>query len=785
MNLILAFRSLFKKNQSNLIKIISLGLGLSAGLILITKSLFEVSYDDFYPDSKNIYLVQTRYKMGENPEMKHPATSGAIAPGIKDEVPQVLAATRCTYLQPDAVLITESRSRIVGTILLADSCFFDIVPRPMLAGNAKEALSRPMYALISSELAEKMGHDVVGHTLQIDNYPGRELTIGGVFDALPLNCSFKYDVIVSLTSIGRFMWDGTNNWFSNERYISYVKLASGVNPDDLAPAIRQMQEKYQDIITLESQHGLKLSYDLTPITMYHSSDAEVKRQVKLLNMIAFALIFTAMFNYVLIVISAHVRRAKEMAVYKSYGAGRRHISQRIYMEVLVHLIAALIVASLTILLFRPTVEELLGVPVPSLITVQSGAVLLMITAVIFAVTGLIPARLFSSIPVAAAFRSFKQSRRSWMLALLFVQLAAATFLICFLLVIGLQYRLMVNDNPGYVYEDTAYCSVHGTSDTERQTALDLLSRLPDVQAVATSHALAFQSASGNNVRLPGKSEELFNFSDRYGIDHQYIDLMEISVIEGMGFEKGVSTERDMMVSKLFAERLSDLNDWNDGIVGKDLMITEHGPCRVVGVYDDLRIGFIGAEDTRPTAMFYSPTPARTINIRFHQLSGEGIQKVTEALQSALPDKDIVVVPYKVSILKGYSEQRLFRNSVLVGSMIALLLSLVGLLAYLRSEINRRSAEIAIRKVNGATISNVLTLLSKNVVYLALPALVMGAAIARYVSGEMMKSFSTKIDLSFLLFVFCCLLVLTITLSILIAGSWKVAVQNPVHSLKSE
>ncbi|MCL2739125.1 MAG: ABC transporter permease, partial [Bacteroidales bacterium] len=339
--------------------------------------------------------------------------------------------------------------------------------------------------------------------------------------------------------------------------------------------------------------------------------------------------------------------------------------------------------------------------------------------------------------------------------------------------------------PGYSYEQTAYCLVSGTTANERETAIAQLSRLPDVQAVATANRLLFASPPGNNVRLLDDEREQFNMADLYGIDEHYLALMEISIVEGTGFEKGVSTQQDMIVSQSFAKRIAEMADWSDGVVGKHLMVSEHGLCRVVGVYNDIRIGLIVGEDKRPSAMFYAPAPERNILIRFHRMSGEGLQKAIDALQSAMPNKDIVVTPYKDSVLKGYGELRLFRNSVMVGSLIALVLSLIGLLAYLRSEINRRSAEIALRKVNGATVSNVLTLFAKAVLYLAIPALIAGAAIAAYVSGELMQSFSEKIDTGVLLFAACSLIVLTITLSILTAGCWRIAVQNPVHSLKSE
>jgi putative ABC transport system permease protein len=138
MNFLLALRSLFKQKQSNLIKIISLGLGLAAGLTLITNALFELSYDSFYPDSENIYMVQQRFKIGDQAEQTHPSVSGAVAPTMEYELPEILASARFTSLGPrDAVFFNETKNRFVGTFILADSCLFDIVPRPMLAGNAK------------------------------------------------------------------------------------------------------------------------------------------------------------------------------------------------------------------------------------------------------------------------------------------------------------------------------------------------------------------------------------------------------------------------------------------------------------------------------------------------------------------------------------------------------------------------------------------------------------------------------------------------------------------------
>ncbi len=308
-NFKLIFRSLLKKKENNFIKILSLGTGLAVGLIIISKVFFELSYDNFYPDADRIYQIQSHAIVGNEEPNEFGQVSGAIAPGMKAEVPGVEVATRLTYMGWDASFFTPDKKRYTGTFIMADSCLFDVLPRPMVSGNAKEILSRPMYGLVSESITEKMGNNVIGQSIQLDNYPGRIITIGGVFKDVPENAHLRYDLVISLASITNFMWDGTQNWVGNDRYLGYVKLIPGTDPASLAPAMRKMQERNQPMADLKKA-GIELSYTLSSLTQLHSDTPETKRMTLLLSAIAFALIFTSIMNYILILISTLVNRGK-------------------------------------------------------------------------------------------------------------------------------------------------------------------------------------------------------------------------------------------------------------------------------------------------------------------------------------------------------------------------------------------------------------------------------------------------------------------------------------------
>lgn len=784
-NILLAFRTLFRKGSNNVVRILSLAIGLSVGLILIAKVCFEQNYEDFYPDNDRIFQIQENYSVSGEKFQGRGLVSGGVAPGMKNEIPQVEAATRFTYFAGDAVFYSTDKKRLTGDFIFADNCLFDVLPRPMLAGDAKKVLSQPMYVLVSKSIAKKLAKnplEIIGQTIQMDEWPENMLVIGGVFEDIPRNSDYRYDVIVSLPSIGKFMGDGSENWLGNDRYSAYVRLTKGTKPNQLTKSIREMQYRHQDKEEMRKA-GVQLYYSLLPISSLHSNSPEVKKMSLLLVLLAFAVILTATLNYILVALSSLVKRSKEMAVHKCYGAGQKEISGIILTETIVFLSISIILAVLLTIIFHGTIEEILMEPVSALLSAKVIPWLVLVCAIVFILVAFIPARAFAKVPISSAFRNSKETRRKWKLALLFLQFIAATFLVTLLVVIARQYKFMVNDNPGYEYENTVYCYLQGASSADKQKAMSELGNLPFVEAITSCNTLPVYGASGDNVLEQGGDKELFNIADLYEVNANYLDLMKVPIIEGQNFERGSADSTKVLVSQKMAQKLESMLNWKDGVIGKNIVVTSHGLVTIKGVYKDFRIGSVSNDDTRPSAVFYSEFPSNYILIRFKQLNQENILQVTKTLQKLLPEKDIVVTPYKTEIVNSYESSRLFRNAVMIGVIVTLIIVLAGLIGYIHDETNRRGAEIAVRKVNGATTQEIIQLFIQNILRMALPALLIGELVAVYSANKWLENFATKAPVSVWLYISSALFVLMIIILSVALTAYRTAIQNPTEALK--
>ena len=784
-------KSLHQRGQHNWIKIVCLAVGLATGIVLIGKAGFEQSWDKFFPTSDRIYVVCEDIIM--DGEYKHyPQTAGAVAHGIKRYCPQVEAATRYTSFAWDMPIVTDDDKRVRTNYALVDSCFFDVFPFRILMGNPKKTLSQVDCCMIPRSLAEKlMGIenplDLVGKKIYYNIRGGWALTVGGIYEDIPLNSKLHgMEVMVSMPTITRIMFDGRDNWVGNDRYESYVRLAKGIMPDDLKPQIEKMKRDNLPLDELKKA-GVDLGFSVQPLVDYHTKDEGTRRMTWIVSILAAVLIGCAVMNYLLLVIGGISQRAKEMAVHQCYGAKARHIYQKVMKESVIHLLLSLILAALLLFLFKDTIEELVGAPLIVLLLTGSNIWLIVSTClVVLLITGLVPSWIYTHIPLAAAFKNYNHSHRIWKLLLLGLQFASATFLIILLIVVGRQYRMMVNDDPGYDYSTLGSLLVDGVSIEQRQLAMDELRKLSSVKGVTMSYANLTQHQSGDNILLPGDDREYMNIADLYYVGDGYFDVMEIPLVSGRTFTEQTDTLREVMVSRKFEERMKELAGW-DQALGKQIICTSfQGPYTIVGVFEDTRIGSITNPDTRPSVCYYSRKPEQMhyILIRFQSMDGlEAANKLVKELVTDNPD--ISIVPYNQMVTELYTDAHRFRTTVMIGGLVALIIALIGLIGYLAGEIARRQKEIAIRKVNGARIADVLKLFHTDILRVALPAVMIGAIGAWYVARLWLEQFSEKTTLSPIILVGGALAVIIVILSVVCLGCYRVASSNPVNYLKTE
>ncbi|MCG8582466.1 MAG: ABC transporter permease [Bacteroidales bacterium] len=795
----LAFRSFFKKGQYTLPRIVSLAAGLAFGILLLAEVFYFHSYDSFYPDADRVYAIHSSFKTDKSQTdfESYPSVSGAIAPGMKAEVPGVEAATRLNPIG-NHVFYNSDKQRYTAKVMLADENWAEVIPRPMIRGNSIEILQTNLNCMVSSTIAEAMGGNVIGEVIELKKYPGKELTIKGVFEALPENTNFNYDILISMVSITEFYsWDGSVNWLGNDRYKGFVKLTPGVDAKSLAPAVRKMQEKHQDIVKLEmDQGGEFLRYTLKPIEKIYSSNVQDK--IIVLLTIAFAVLLVALLNYVLLSLSSLVNRAKTSAIHKTCGAHGGDVKGLIFSESLLFFIASIILAGIIIWAVRPYAEIYLGHQLLAVFTPYVVWPVLGVLIVLVGATSYFPARFFASIPVSSAFRQYKQGKNKWKLALLSVQFIVATLIVTVLVVVTLQYDAMVNANHGYQSKGVYYCVTSGMEGSKLPMVIDELRKLPEVEKVGLGERAPLHGASGNNVMSPDHKRDYFNVADFYSIDENYLSILNIPVIQGNTFSTQTAAEGDVLISKKGADMLRLNTHWKNGVTGEFINISEHGESTIQGIFPDFVIGSIAKPDERPSVFFYTPEERFKLKMVEHPSESfiiilkvrDGMErgvmaKLKTVFDIAMPQNDAEVMSLEAEQVMAYSEAKGFRNAMMAGNMIVLLITIIGLLGYTTNEATRRQKELAIRRINGATLSNIIQVFVVDLHLIVVPAVAVGLFGAWYTVQIWMHNFSEKVPLHWSLFAICSLSILMVASAIAVYNYVRIANQNPVKALRYE
>lgn len=787
-----ALQNLFRKGEGDLTKILCLGVGMAIGLVMLAEVIFERSYDNFIPHLEDTYIIQENYKHQGNDWKNHNTVSGAIAPGIKRYCPEVEAATRFTILNEDLLLTTDDQRTIKGNAYLCDSSFFEVFPRKILMGEAPHTgLEKANNAYISAKLLKVLGNDIIGKQLTWKIFPDFHLTVVGVFEDFPENTHLpKIDIAVALPTIGQIMGDGRNNWLGNDRYSGYIRLRPGTDPQTLEPNIKHMLYTNAPMEELE-RSGSQFYLNLKPVSKIFLS-SEYNRIMNIVFLIfAFIMLAVAVLNYILLVVSSVVKRAKSIATYRCYGAESKDIYRMILAESALHCFIALILAVLIVFGLQDFLQEQMGHSLRALFSPTALVLCLMVVIAVAVICGVMPGYIYTRIPVTYAYRRYTENKRQWKLGLLFVQFMITTFFVCLLTVIGLQYQALTNYRTGFEYKNILYTSLSGTQNVERERCIQELKRLPNVNGVTWGYQEMFMKCSGNNVYDPQNDKEYMNIADMYDVGPDYHKVFSIPILEGTGFttELGDSVSQEVMVSRSFIDKMEKLAGWTGSPIGKQIFITEHQgrPYTICGVYEEIHLGSQVAEDfdDRPTVMFYNTHPNHLLYIRLKEMGPEQIKEIQDIVSRTMPSQEKQVYSLDLEMANQYNMLLHVRNSILFVGLCILVIALIGLIAYIRDEVNRRRSEIAIRIIHGAQVKDVQLIFLKDILKIAIPAVLIGTAFALFASNRLLELFAFKINLTGYIFGGCILVVLIILLILSTSMIWKAARSNPINNLRTE
>lgn len=780
-NFFFALRYLTKMRGSNLTRVISLSLGLAVSLLLFSYSHYKLTSDRCFRDGERIWQMWAQSeKFGLGSKLNAP-----IAPALAEELPLLEAATRLYNFSAPVVRGDHSYQL---SMLFADTMFFDVMGFDVLRGDPKEILLHAEQAMISESTAKSIfgDKDPLGQQVLFKGLD--PVTVMGVYRDFPANQHLgKVEMIRSFEQAKKTMYTG---WEGGDSFSIYLKLRPGVTIAQIEEQIPAFCERH-DLAEIMKDWGE--SYLFFPI----ADASRVDRPTVLVSWILMALaaltLFVAAMNYVLVSVSTLITRSRTIAMLKVGGARRRDIFAVFCWETALLTTVSVLVAVFVIWGLQDQVQQVIQTPVGELFALDRIWVPLSVLVVAFALAALIPAQLFTSVPVTLAFRGAAVNRRRWKHVLLFTEVLCVTIVTVLLTVIYLQFDRLRNGDFGFDHDRIVYTQVL-TPFARLSTIGDELTSLPEVEAAGASEDMPLWGYSGQPC-YDEKTGELLFSCRRTLIGENYIPTMGMQLVAGRNFTPSSSSE-EAIVNQTYVR----MRGWTPE-EALDRMISDTGgkgemQYRIVGVVKDYRTvvvdGTVDPIVIHPFNYYLSwkihPEESKIryyLIMRLREVSPEALAAVARKIKEYPSENNYELIVYDNKLENMLSEIRSYRNIVLTVCIIILLIALTGLVGYLGDEIRRRGKEVAIRKVNGATPGQVVGLLSRDIALLCLPAMAAGVALSWWGSDRLLSMFVERISLVWWIFAGSVVFLALVVACVTYLCTRRIALSNPVEMIKSE
>ena len=760
-------QTLLRGRGSNVIKVISLTLGLLVGILLFARVAFELNYDSYYSEPENL-CITLRTGMSDGIK-KEPNIDnyGKLAEAIRENFPDEVEDATVLDLFSQSPLYHEGKKMEHVILATSKSHVFSTLGIKVLLGDVSQ-LDRVDVIFISRSLARRLFADAnpIGKTINIEiDYP---LTVQGVFEDIPENTEFHFDGVYSFDTRSKQYGSERGGWGYDSSYHCMVRFRHPDEREKVEVRMPEMLKKY-----IHNYKGQSEEYSFMTPSQYHLQKPESRKIVMILSILGFAILLVAGMNNVLISVSSLAQRAKSVGIHKCNGASDGHIYRMFLYESALLILLSLLFVTVLLFTFKLEIEDLSGASLKALFTWQTLWVPILVSLVLFLVIGLFPGKLFAAIPVTQVFHRFTAHRFVWKRSLLFIQFTGIAFILGLLMVILLQYHQVMTRDMGYKVDNLAV----GWSPYREIDKMDgILRGLPIVEEFCNASTIIY----GGYMGQPYTDAHGKEFMGRIEfVDEHYVPVMGLQIIKG----RNIQQDKEILINEEMVRQIG----WTDSPIGKNLEDGKNNFGTIVGVVKDYVVQSAYMPQA-PVALMSNLEWMNVLNKRniiLKEPFGENLAKINTLMKEAFPTVDIVFRSARQEIDKQYQEVRRFRNVVIIASIAILLIALMGLFGFVNDEIQRRSKEIAIRKVNGAEVPDILRLVSGNIFWTALSAVLVGIVFAYIVSNKWLEQFSDRVSVNGGHFLVVIIIILLLIMGSVIGRSWNVANENPVNSIKNE
>ncbi|MFC1724465.1 ABC transporter permease [candidate division KSB1 bacterium] len=792
----IAIRNLKRQKIYTFINISGLALGMACCLLILLWVQNELNFDKFHKNAENIFEIRGKVKMGNLIGF-----TGAPLPmgeTLKEEYPEVVEAAR---LHPLVLVVKKYNDPLKHRAIFTDPSFFNIFSFKIKKAQSSNYLQKKNEVIITESTAKRHfgSEEPIGQSLSIlINGTYKDFLITGVIENFPNNSSIKGDLLINIVNIyGDILhnWNTEKNWSTDKKLGIFVKL----NNKNFAG---ELENNFPDFLKKHTPEE-NITYHLQPLVDYHlkgdgswimrGSSSPVLSYI--LSGIAFFVLITACFNFMNMAIGSSSARTKEIAVRKVVGADKNSLVKQFLLGALTQSFFALLAGVLLTYLFLPTFNSLANktLNIKHLAGLEAIGIIVILTVLTGILAGSYPALVLARFKSVDLLRKkFGVSRKNLLTKLLIIlQFTISIFLIVSTLFLNKQYKFMINKNLGYSPETVILVTTENIRDlpgrgkTFFTNLKSNLLKYSDIESICRSTR---DLTSGYGGSLSYKKEGNIQKISFNRIDEDYLKTLGINIIEGRNFSIDYSSDlsKSVIVNERFVKEFDVRNPIGKRFSEIFQVEDENRDYTIVGVTNDYHSG----------SLHYSIRPV------YHQFLVDGggmfiyIKIKPGDFQSTISrikkefNKTAPYLPFTYSFLdelliEKYSMEERWNKIVNYSSFFAILIACSGLFGLTLLTIVKRTKEITIRKVLGASIISILRLIQKEFVLLVIAANIFAWPVSYFAVKKVFRNFAYSIPLDFIPFVIAG--VSAALLASLIIGilTFKSALANPVDNLRDE
>lgn len=789
----IAYRNVMRTRTFSAINIAGMMISLAAFMLMALYIEYEYSYDHFHHQADRIYRVVDDKQT--NALMQHGAGSAApVGPALKAEFPQVAA---CARILKTSALVKQGPTLFQErNIWFADAAFFSIFDFGMERGDPATALSEPMSVVLTRPMAQKYfgSNDAVGKTLLLD---GKSMKVTGICEQPPVNSHLSFDMLISMSTAEKqgsgYAWL-FSNWYSNEFY-TYILLPRTDDAFALSKQLSGFATRHQKTGSTTTHH-----FSLEKLTdIYLRSDRENQagatgniRTLYVFSAIAIFILLISCINFINLSTARAAERAKEVGVKKVNGVSRGQLINQFFTEsffvVALATAGALALTALALPAFNGFSGKAIRFDLLTPVHLLALAAIVLLTSFL---SGAYPALVLSAFdPITALKGNLRASMRSVLIrkGLVIFQFVISIVLIVSSIIVYSQLRFMQHHDLGFKPDQTLVINFEGDNAVKKQYQYleQALRDVPGVKSVSASSNVPGDLNSGgwsmDFARRPGDTVRAefpvylvdFNFMKQYGIQ----------MIAGRAFSPQYSadTSESILINETALKKLG-ISDPQQAIGITAAMYPANG--KIIGVFRDFHFESL-QKAIQPMAMRVFPDQFNVFSL---QISTADLKRtmagITQIWAKSAPQRPLEYSFLDDSFNRQYQSDIKFGQLFGAFTMLAILIACFGLFGLALFSVRQRTKEIGIRKVVGASVTQITSLLSVEFIKLVCIAILFATPLAWYIMSRWIEGFAYRINIAWWMFALGGLIAILIALATVGYQSVRAAIANPVKSLRTE